>query len=239
MAPRSIVRRLVLLLTLAMAGLWLAGSGAAILSMRHELDEAFDSALQETAQRLLPLAVDDLFEHEEEDDDRPGGRTLAGIGIADHEELLTYQVLDRGGRILLRSHDAPAMPYGAPLQGGFAIVGPWRVYTEGTISDSLFIQVAEPLAHRHEALWESAINLLLPQGDLLVVAERMGKSGADAEAYAKEVVMADLDEPGEEDVFRKVRGDLDKTAAHVTDNEIRRQMAELLETARQQILESK
>ncbi len=73
----------------------------------------------------------------------------------------------------------------------------------------------------------------------LWVAERMGKSGADAEAYAKEVVMADLDEPGEEDVFRKVRGDLDKTAAHVTDNEIRRQMAELLETARQQILESK
>ena len=161
MAPtRSIVRRLVLLLTAAMALLWLAGSAAAILTMRHELDEAFDSALQETAQRLLPLAVDDLFEHD--DDDGPEGRTLAGSGMADHEEKLTYQVLDRQGRILLRSHDAPAEPYGAARRHGFAEAGPWRVYTEGTISDSLFIQVAEPLAHRHEALWESAANLLLP-----------------------------------------------------------------------------
>ncbi|MEQ8349788.1 MAG: DUF1476 domain-containing protein [Sneathiellaceae bacterium] len=70
----------------------------------------------------------------------------------------------------------------------------------------------------------------------LWVAERMGKAGADADSYAREVVMADLDEPGEEDVFRKVRGDLDKSTAHVTDNEIRRQMADLRETARQQVM---
>lgn len=73
----------------------------------------------------------------------------------------------------------------------------------------------------------------------LWVAERMGKAGADAETYAREVVMADLDEPGEEDVYRKVRADLDATAAHVTDSEIRRQMADLRETARQQVMEEK
>ncbi len=39
--------------------------------------------------------------------------------------------------------------------------------------------------------------------------EQVGKSGADAEAYAKSVVMADFEEAGDEDVFRKVRADLD------------------------------
>ena len=43
----------------------------------------------------------------------------------------------------------------------------------------------------------------------LWVAEKLGKTGADADAYAKEVVKSDVEEAGEEDVFRKVAGDLD------------------------------
>ena len=43
--------------------LWLIGVGIAAMSIRHEIDEVFDSALQETAERLLPLALDDLDEH--------------------------------------------------------------------------------------------------------------------------------------------------------------------------------
>lgn len=70
----------------------------------------------------------------------------------------------------------------------------------------------------------------------LWAAERMGKSGADADAYAGEVVAADMEEPGEEDVFRKLRADLDASPAQVTDNEIRRQMQELREVARQQVM---
>ena len=67
----------------------------------------------------------------------------------------------------------------------------------------------------------------------LWAAELMGKSGDAAAAYAKEVVAADFDEPGDEDVFRKVRKDLD--AAKANDAEIRAKMATLLETAAQQI----
>jgi hypothetical protein len=67
----------------------------------------------------------------------------------------------------------------------------------------------------------------------LWAAEQMGKSGDAAQAYAKEVVAADFQEPGDEDVFRKVRGDLDP--AKVTDHTIRRTMAELLETAAEQV----
>lgn len=66
-------------------------------------------------------------------------------------------------------------------------------------------------------------------------AEKMGKSGDAAEAYAKEVVMADFEEAGEEDVFRKVRGDLDKAGVTVSDHQIRHAMADLLDTAVKQI----
>lgn len=66
-------------------------------------------------------------------------------------------------------------------------------------------------------------------------AEKMGKSGDVAEAYAKEVVMADFEEAGEEDVFRKVRGDLDKAGVTVSDHQIRHAMADLLDAAVKQI----
>ena len=70
----------------------------------------------------------------------------------------------------------------------------------------------------------------------LWAADLMNKSGAEAEAYAKEVVRADLEEPGDEDVFRKVRGDLDRAGVDRSDARIREHMAELIAVAREQIM---
>jgi hypothetical protein len=61
----------------------------------------------------------------------------------------------------------------------------------------------------------------------------LGKADADAEAYAKEVVMADFEEAGDEDVFRKVAKDLAEKG--VTEQQIRTQMHELLGQAVAQI----
>ena len=69
----------------------------------------------------------------------------------------------------------------------------------------------------------------------LWAAEKLGLSGAEAEAYAKEVVMADFEEAGDEDVFRKVRKDFDAKGVNQTDHQIRRQMDELLVKAREQV----
>lgn len=64
------------------------------------------------------------------------------------------------------------------------------------------------------------------------VAEKLGLSGAEAEAYAKAVVAADFEEAGDDDVFRKVRGDLDaKGMQNVADTEIRAKMETLLAEA--------
>lgn len=69
----------------------------------------------------------------------------------------------------------------------------------------------------------------------LWAAEKLGKSGADADAYAKEVVRSDFEEAGDEDVFRKVRADFDAAGVTLTDIQIRGAMAELLITAVEQI----
>jgi hypothetical protein len=69
----------------------------------------------------------------------------------------------------------------------------------------------------------------------LWAAEKLGKSGAEAEAYAKEVVASDFEEAGDEDVFRKVRKDFDAAGVAQSDHQIRRTMDELMARAIEQI----
>lgn len=64
----------------------------------------------------------------------------------------------------------------------------------------------------------------------------LGKSGADAEAYAKEVVLADFEEAGDNDVLGKVVKDLQPKG--ITEQQIRAQMTELLAQAVAQIKKS-
>lgn len=69
----------------------------------------------------------------------------------------------------------------------------------------------------------------------LWAAAKLGKSGAEAEAYAKSVVIADFEEAGDEDVVRKVKSDFSGAAVAVEDAEIRQVMAELLIRAAEEI----
>lgn len=66
----------------------------------------------------------------------------------------------------------------------------------------------------------------------LWAAEKLGKSGDDADAYAKEVILSDFEEAGDEDVFRKVRGDL---GTDISDDDIRKTMKSLMVTAIEQV----
>src|SRR3954468_14817124 len=66
-------------------------------------------------------------------------------------------------------------------------------------------------------------------------AGQLGLSGADADAYAKEVVMADFEEAGDEDVFRKIRKDFDAKGVKQPDQQIRTTMVALMTEAVTQI----
>ena len=69
----------------------------------------------------------------------------------------------------------------------------------------------------------------------LWAAEKLGKTGEAADAYAREVIKADFEEAGDEDVFRKVRADFDAAGIAQTDDEIRSKMTDLLNEAIDQI----
>ena len=68
----------------------------------------------------------------------------------------------------------------------------------------------------------------------LWAADLMGKTGDDAEAYAKEVIKADFEEAGDEDVYRKVAGDLGDKADEAT---IRAKMTSCMADAKAQLMD--
>ncbi len=88
-------------------------------------------------------------------------------------------------------------------------------------------------AHDEEAHFKA-----LARRDKLVglwAAEKLGLKGADADAYAKSLILADLEEPGDEDVVRKLVADFAAKKVAITDADIRHQLAEKLVTAAHQI----
>ncbi len=63
----------------------------------------------------------------------------------------------------------------------------------------------------------------------------MGLEGDKAEEYAKSLILADLEEPGDEDVFRKIRADFDGAGIDQSDHQIRRHMDEMFAKAVEEI----
>jgi hypothetical protein len=73
----------------------------------------------------------------------------------------------------------------------------------------------------------------------LWAAEKLGLTGAAAEAYAKDVVVADMDKPDSDGVFNKLRKDFDDKGVAQSDHQIRRSMEEAMASAVAEIKEGK
>jgi len=158
----SITRRLILTLTVGAAVLWLLGAIFTIAVLRSELERSLDGSLRETAERLLPLAVDSLVDDDDGDVDVPPLSYHPTMKETDGGEFVVYQVRDATGQVLMRSGDAPAEGFGTALSQGFTTVSPWRIFTTVDIATGLVIQVAESEARRNAALWGSVVALVLP-----------------------------------------------------------------------------
>lgn len=70
----------------------------------------------------------------------------------------------------------------------------------------------------------------------LWLAEQMGKTGDEAEAYAKEVVVSDLKEAGDEDVIAKVMTDIGDASLPITREQIKEKLSEYMVAASEQII---
>lgn len=152
----SIRRQLAVGLSASIAALWLCAILGAGLVVRHEIDQVFDAALQETAERVLPLAILELIDR---DDDGTSQRVAR---ITEHEEYLEYVIRDANGRVLLQSHDAKMLTFETGGQDGFYTVQDHRVFVRSAISGQYRIELAEPLGHRREAVLQTTAALLAP-----------------------------------------------------------------------------
>ncbi len=155
-ATPSLQKELIIGLTLGMVLLWLVATLISGLVVRHKLDETFDSAMQETAQRLLPLAVIDILNR----DNPSTPQRVASLNT--QREGFSYQVRDQAGRVLLQSLGAEASVFDTGITQGFSTTATHRLYSASALRDTLFLQIAEPLAHRREAALSAAMALLLP-----------------------------------------------------------------------------
>jgi two-component system OmpR family sensor kinase len=152
----SLQTRLAIGIGLTVTVLWIVAASVTAEILRREVNEVFDSALEETAQRILPLAAVEILGREEE------GVALRLATIRGHMEYFTYVVRDTQGRVLFQSHDADLAafpPYAGP---GFHQTAAFRYYEDSVLSGSLTITVAEPMAHRREVLRNMQIVLGLP-----------------------------------------------------------------------------
>ena len=160
---RAVARSLLLGLTL----LWLAGVLGSGIVLKRLIDQKSDDELQESGAILMSLVShteDLLITAAVLGETKPGPTT----GTA-HERFI-YQIRDAAGGVLLRSHNATPDLLDVPLQEGFVDAGEWRVVTIADPANKRFLQLADPLAERREALVSALLWLTVPLGVLLAFA---------------------------------------------------------------------
>ncbi len=152
----SLQVRLALTIGLGVTVLWIATAFFTAATIRGEIDEVFDSALEETAQRILPLAIQEVFDREDD------GTEQLISALRENDEFLTYVVRSREGRVLLRSRDADIDDFPPYVHSGFAQTPSHRLYYDAALGGEFTIAIAEPLAHRAEVSRETLMALSLP-----------------------------------------------------------------------------
>jgi len=140
--------------------LWIGAATVTAVIVRQSLEDTFDASLQETVQRILPLAVLDIVERDEE------GVTQQLAAIDQHGEFLTYIIRDAQGRILLKSHAADPQDFPDWDGAGFRTSATHRLYNEAVLQGTIRMTAAEPLTHRDRVARDIQISLGLP---LLIV----------------------------------------------------------------------
>ncbi len=166
----SIAFRLAIGLSAGMAMLWIGAGSISVAVMQHELNEAYDDSLRESALRLLPLAVHDLGEREHGD----GRFVVGGDGedgddfpapprdAVEHDASFTYFVRDRAGSVVLRDEHAPDDIPSAASPEGFGELDGQRTFTVSDPRSGYSIIIIELSDRRVTALRDSIAALGWP-----------------------------------------------------------------------------
>lgn len=153
---QSLQKTLGIGLTMGVTLLWLVALLSAVYVSQNKLNQLFDSSLAETAQRIMPLAVVEIMNREDP------AQSQQIVSFEAHDEQLIYLVRDEAGKVLLQSHNADPMVFNQPLLNGFSSSATYRFYGVSAVQNTLYIEVAQPLTQRREAMLEMAVSLLWP-----------------------------------------------------------------------------
>ncbi len=163
----SLTGRLARSLVLGLTLLWLAGVMGSGFVLQRLIDEKSDDELQESATLLLSLVryTDDLLV------------TAAVLGekrrmpeSPNEHDRFVYAIRDASGRTLLRSSNAPPELDAVPLREGLVDAGEWRVATVHDAGLQRYVQLADPLQERRDALVTSLLWLTVPLAAVLLFA---------------------------------------------------------------------
>jgi two-component system OmpR family sensor kinase len=163
--PGGLVGRLLAALMLVTTAFGLTAAAIGSITLHSQMNEAMDVAMQQAANRLLPLVLDDLPAHEA----ATGPRRLPEESSDEDGARFVYQVRDSEGRLLIHSHDAPAEPFPVDLRPGFSEAAGWRVYTVASAGEAIFVQVAERDRDRDAETLEAATGFLIPLAALMPI----------------------------------------------------------------------
>lgn len=155
-AARSLQRQLSLGLTFGVVVLWLVATMTTAFIVDYTLNKTLDSSLEEVAQRILSLAVVEITNREAPD------LLQQVVSIQAHDEYITYLVRSVSGTPLLKSHDVDLSVFPVKPQLGLRTTETHRIYGISAVSNTIYIEVAEPLAARRQARWQAIALLLLP-----------------------------------------------------------------------------
>ena len=160
---RALTRSLLVGLTL----LWLVGVIGSGFVLKRLIDTNSDEEMQESAAVLMSLVkyTDDLLVTA-----AVLGESKALPQSGTTQVRFVYQVRDASGRVLLRSSNGAADLADVPLHEGFVDAGAWRVVTIADRANNRYLQLAEPVAERREALVSALLWLMIPLAALLAFA---------------------------------------------------------------------
>ncbi len=175
--PSSIAARLAAGLIVGTSLLWVGAAAISLNVLQHELNEAYDTSLRQSALRLLPLALHDLREPWERrqrivaaDGEDAGAATPDNDGDDAADEALkaldtesfSYFVRDATGAIVLRAADMPENVATTMPLNGFSEYNGQRTYSLTDNRSGYGIVLVEDSDQRSDSIRDSLMGLALP-----------------------------------------------------------------------------
>ena len=193
----TLAGRLIRTLILWVGGVWLLCVIGVAWYVDREINFNFDNELVEVSHRMFDIALNELDRRQGE---ATNGHPLIAPAPTFADAAVAFQVVNAGEHVLLRSAETPGNTFDVPLASGFANDESWRIYTVRHPTRQLYLQVADPLDERREALNRTLFGLILPLGAVLPLLAWVLRKIARQELQVLQTMATEIGQRGGDDL---------------------------------------